>query len=99
MAGRSPVSVNTKKARAWDAKIANARENGICGMERRFGYRPRKVSVEYECQVAILNRYGVEVPVRYEPTEEDRRIARERNLEYRRECIRRDRERRALCLQ
>lgn len=96
MAGRSPVSVNTKKARAWDAKIANERENGICGMERRFGYRPRKVSVEYECKVAILRKYEVDVPERREPTDEERQAAKERIRAYRLRVIR---ERREVCLQ
>lgn len=96
MAGRTPVSVNTAKARAWDARLANERENGIAGMERRFGYRPRKVSVEEECAVAILRKHNLEVPVRHVPTDEERRAARERNIAYRRECIRRDREERGI---
>lgn len=88
MAGRTPISINTKKARVWDAKVCNERENSIAGMERSFGYRPRKVSVEYECQVAILHKHNVEVPVHREPTDEERQAAKERIRAYRLSIIR-----------
>lgn len=111
MASRTPMAVNTRKARMIDAKEGNLnRTIGVASehipapissrstkeqRDARMNWDTRR-TVAVEVGIAVMKRYGITPSERREPTEEERREAWERIRAYRLSIIK---ERREVCLQ
>lgn len=103
MASRTPMAINTKKARLLDTKEGNLnRTLGVASehipapisswstkeqRDARMSWDTRR-TVAVNVGSAIMNRYGITPPERHEPTDEERQAAKERIRAYRLSIIR-----------
>lgn len=83
MASRTSVAANTAKARRIDAVEKNFMLNVESGVRSRRSIK----DVKGECCRSVLQSYGINVQVRKEPTPEEREIARQRLVDYRRKVM------------